>query len=143
MPLTLPFYGMAVVNRWRSLRNPACEGVGVTGLSRVVGIGVAAIFAVVLSVQSVVFKRLADRVGAFCSINRVSTWIMSKQKFKLVIATAFRDLIRHEIGKDLFHPHIIEPFHCNEITKPHVRSFMRDEIRPAILLVLCCAAIKK
>ena len=62
VPLTLPFYGMAVVDRWRGVRLPRNDGVAVTGLSRGIGIGVAAIFAVVLSVQCVVFKRLADRM---------------------------------------------------------------------------------
>jgi len=60
VPLTLPFYGMAFVDRWRSVRSGA--GIKTNGLTRAIGIGVAANFAVVLSIQSLVFKRLADRM---------------------------------------------------------------------------------
>ena len=62
VPLTLPFYALAVVDRWRNVQSKSEQGVKVTGLSRAVGISVAAIFTVVLSVQCMVFKRLADRM---------------------------------------------------------------------------------
>ena len=62
VPLTLPFYLFAFVDRWRSVRAPSPIAFAVTGLTRTMGMGAAVIFTAVLSVQSLVFKHLADRM---------------------------------------------------------------------------------
>ena len=38
------------------------------------------------------------------------------------------NLGRHEIGEDFLCPDIIKPVHCHQITKPHMRRFMRDQV---------------
>ena len=61
VPLTLPFYLLAFVDRWRGLRRAAPEE-PISGLARAVGISVAATFTVVLSIQCIVFARLTQRM---------------------------------------------------------------------------------
>ena len=39
------------------------------------------------------------------------------------------DLRRHEVGEDLFHPHVVEPLHRHQIAEPHVRGLVRDDRR--------------
>jgi hypothetical protein len=62
VPLTMPFYVLAFVDRWRSVRVDSIDSVRATALARAVGISVAATFMVVLSIQSIVFARLAHRL---------------------------------------------------------------------------------
>jgi hypothetical protein len=63
VPLTMPFYLLAFADRWRTVRRAAATDFpAASALSRVIGIGVAGTFALVLSVQCTVWARLTHRM---------------------------------------------------------------------------------
>ena len=61
VPLTVPFYLMAFVDQWMRLRQPA-PGFGWVRVRLPIGLAVTGVFAIVLSVQSIVWVRLTHHL---------------------------------------------------------------------------------
>ena len=53
------------------------------------------------------------------------------------------DLCCHEVGIDFFRPYIVKPIHRNQITEPHVRSFMGNKRGAGQNLILSGRSIEK
>lgn len=77
-----------------------------------------------------IVERLLDGVRPFAAIDIVGRRVVGQQEAKVVIdlregrARHFR---RHKIGEHLLQPHIVEPFHCDQVSKPHVGRLVGDE----------------
>ena len=64
---------------------------------------------------------------------------MGDKKSQVVIHVRERrihNFRRHEVGKDFLHPDVIEPLHCDQVTKPHVGCLVRDDARATKHLIL-------
>ncbi|HEY8749025.1 MAG TPA: hypothetical protein VIM11_13670, partial [Tepidisphaeraceae bacterium] len=64
VPMTMPFYLLAFADQWRTTKRDRLSITlqPITGVSRTIGIGVAGTFALVLSIQCIVWARLTHRM---------------------------------------------------------------------------------
>ena len=79
-----------------------------------------------------ILQLLAERMSSGGSIHRIGRRVIGDKKSKVVVhlrKRADHNFCRHEVSKNFFHPDIIEPLHCNEVAKPHVRGLVRDYAR--------------
>src|SRR4051812_27669253 len=88
-----------------------------------------------------VSQLLPDGVCSNCTVDAVGSRKMVKQELQLIIVVCLAylaDLVGHEIGEHLLHPYIVEPSHRYQVSKPHMRGFMGDEVSTGVFLVAGC-----
>ncbi len=86
-----------------------------------------------------VVERLPNRIRAGRTVDVVGRRMMLQEEAQLVIDVWKRrvdDLRRHEVRKHFLQPHVVEPLHRDEIAEPHVRCFVRDQVRAPQLVIL-------
>ena len=77
---------------------------------------------------------LPNGIGPNSAVYRIRAGVVGYQKTKRVVYPGkqrVHDLGRHEVGKYFLGPNIVKPRHGNQVTKPHVRCFVRDK-RPSV-----------
>ena len=82
---------------------------------------------------------LANLVGSGGAVHIVGGRIVGEQEAQVVIDLRKRrvdDLRGHVVCEDLFHPHVREPAHRDQIAEPHVARLVRDDAGASELLIL-------
>ena len=91
-------------------------------------------------------QRLANGVGPGRAVDAVGGGVVVDDEFEVVVRVFdghLGDFVGHEIGKDLLHPHVVEPLHGYQIAEPHVGRLVRDEVGAGQHLVLGRALVQK
>ena len=77
-----------------------------------------------------VVEGLPDGVRARRPVHGIRRRVVGKEEAEVVVHLGkggVDDLRRHEIGEDLFRPHVVEPVHRHEVAEPHVGGLVGDE----------------
>ena len=73
-------------------------------------------------------------MGSFSPIHGIGRRIVGKQKPQLMIDFGkgrIDDFCRHEVGKHFFGPYVVEPFHGDQVTEPHMGCFVGNDTSPS------------